>query len=523
MKYYNYLTDDWVGIGNTANPVYDQKGYMLFVRGDRGVAFPNVGNTTLRTKGRLFTAQPGNLPPVTNVVADMFESVGNPYASAIDVRKIQLGGNAAPAFIVWDPALGGAYGLGAFQTLSQTKLLVNDYNFYPSPGGGSYGSIDDPNNFIQSGQAFFAQANGAPGTVTFDENVKAGSVGYKNVLRGSSAGDASGVLQLRTNLYGVKADASTFLTDGNLIQYNETYSNKIDRLDARKLVNSAENLGIKSGGKELAIERRHGIVESDTVFYNLTGVIAQNYQLEFIASGLTAYGLQGYVEDTYLSTQTLLTMDGVTKVNFAVTSAAGSKAANRFRIVFRQAPLAALPVTFILVKAYQKESDIAVEWKVENEKDMQQYEVEKSLDGVRFSKSGALNAVNTGTQSYQWIDGHATPGTNYYRIRSIDQDGKVNYSTIVKVAVAFAKPSIGIYPNPITDGIIHLQLVNQPAGMYGMKLLNSLGQVIVSKQVGHAGGNATENIKWDYNLAHGVYHLEVTKPGGEVVVIKVMY
>jgi hypothetical protein len=59
--------------------------------------------------------------------------------------------------------------------------------------------------------------------------------------------------------------------------------------------------------------------------------------------------------------------------------------------------------------------------------------------------------------------------------------------------------------------------------MYGIRLLNPLGQVIVAKQASHAGGNGTENIKWDYNLAHGVYQLEVTKPNGEVAVIKVMY
>ena len=131
--------------------------------------------------------------------------------------------------------------------------------------------------------------------------------------------------------------------------------------------------------------------------------------------------------------------------------------------------------------------------------------------------------MNHGEQTYQWIDQQATAGNNYYRIKSVTKDGKVAYSTIVKVTVALAKPSIGIYPNPITDGIIHLQFINQPEGMYGIRLLNSLSQVIVSKQVGHAGGNATEYIKWDYNLAHGVYHLEVTKPNGEVVVIKVMY
>ncbi|HEU4607192.1 MAG TPA: hypothetical protein VFS31_03720, partial [Chitinophagaceae bacterium] len=419
---------------------------------------------------------------------------------AIDLRKFSYADGISKTIIVWDPTItskgqGSVYGLGAFQTLYQEhpENAGSDYiNLLPSA---AYGPAKTPNNFIQSGQAFFVQAASTTidGSISFTENMKAS--GSKLLLRGGNMNDAvENSFGLRATLYGINPDGSTFVTDGNLIQYNEDYSNKIDGLDARKLINSTENLGIKSGGKELVIERRHGLVESDTIFYNLSGALAQNYLLEFTAFHLSAYGVDGYVEDTYLNTQTPLNMDGVTKVNFAVTGAAGSKAANRFRIVFRQASLlSALPVTFVSVKAYQKDADIAVEWQVENEKDIQQYEVEKSTDGVRFSKSATLDAMNHGAQTYQWIDQQATAGNNYYRIKSVTRDGKVAYSTIVKVTVALAKPSIGIYPNPITDGIIHLQLINQPEGMYGIRLLNSLSQVIVSKQVGHAGGNATEN------------------------------
>ena len=59
--------------------------------------------------------------------------------------------------------------------------------------------------------------------------------------------------------------------------------------------------------------------------------------------------------------------------------------------------------------------------------------------------------------------------------------------------------------------------------MYGIRLFNPLGQTIVSKQVSHADGTSTEKIEWNYNLAHGVYQLEVTRPDASVKVIKVMY
>jgi len=89
--------------------------------------------------------------------------------------------------------------------------------------------------------------------------------------------------------------------------------------------------------------------------------------------------------------------------------------------------------------------------------------------------------------------------------------------------VGTIKQDISIYPNPITDGMIHLQFLNEPAGKYNIRLLNKLGQVILQKEVTRADGNGTELIKWDYNLAHGMYQLEIARPDGSVKNINVMY
>jgi hypothetical protein len=85
------------------------------------------------------------------------------------------------------------------------------------------------------------------------------------------------------------------------------------------------------------------------------------------------------------------------------------------------------------------------------------------------------------------------------------------------------KYDIIVYPNPVTDGILRLQFNSQPAGEYSVRLINKLGQVIVSKQINHAEGSSIEVIKGDYPLAHGMYRLEVTKPDAEAKVISVMY
>ena len=45
-----------------------------------------------------------------------------------------------------------------------------------------------------------------------------------------------------------------------------------------------------------------------------------------------------------------------------------------------------MPVTFSNVKAFELNNNIKVEWKVENETNIRQYEIEKSADGRQFVK-----------------------------------------------------------------------------------------------------------------------------------------
>ncbi|MFI5159265.1 MAG: T9SS type A sorting domain-containing protein, partial [Sphingobacteriales bacterium] len=180
---------------------------------------------------------------------------------------------------------------------------------------------------------------------------------------------------------------------------------------------------------------------------------------------------------------------------------------------------------FTSIKAYRQDKDIDVQWRVDNEENMKQYEVEKSTDGNKFISIAQQKptANNGGSAVYVSADASPVTGFNYYRVKSTDINGKTSYTNVVKVMVGTIKQDISIYPNPITDGMIHLQFLNEPAGKYNIRLLNKLGQVILQQQVSRADGNGTEYIKWDYNLAHGMYQLEITRPDGSVKDINVMY
>jgi hypothetical protein len=517
IKVYNSAGNNYTTPAGTSIPIYNQKGYFVFVRGDRSIitATAAANPTILRTKGPLFT--PANPPPVTNVAANAYESIGNPYASAIDVRNIAKTGGVNEFFYVWDPRLGGSYGYGAYQYFYNSGDAGNDY--YVSPGGGSYGSLGTVNNYIQSGQAFLVQSSGTAGTVSFDESDKAPG----NNLLFTTPNSAPPVLSMfNTSIYGFNTDGSTSLVDGTLVLFGSNYSNAVSGLDARKAPNAGLNLSVSDSGTLLAIQRRQPLTVKDTLFLHLSNVSVANYQFRFDAENITP-GLQPLLLDQYLNTTTPLTISGISTVNFNIQNIPGSYASNRFMILFT--PASALPLTITSVTADLLNRDIEVRWNVANESGIRQYEVEKSPDGNLFTTLATQSPLDNhgGNASYLITDSHPLTGYNYYRVKCVAADGSVSYTKIVNVLFGNTQGEILIYPNPVRDGLIHLQMESQPAGRYDIRLLNSLGQVIIDKQIDHAAGSNTEFIKWNYYLAHGLYKLQVTRPDGSVKVLNVAY
>jgi hypothetical protein len=509
MKFYNPLIDptgftEWEGIPNTGISISNPHGYMLFVRGDRSIPgpFDPAIPTRLRTKGKLFTYNV-SVP----LVSSGFTSIGNPYASAIDMSKVMPKANGADEFFyTWASPTYGAYGYGSYIAYSYA-----DGKYVATPGG-------KVNNNIESGQAFFVQTSGATSPkINFDETVKA-TTSSSAIFRETGIRPAK-VARLRTNLYAIDSKGG-YLADGTLQEFSDEFKAAIDGNDARKITNGGENLSIVSGGRNLIIERSKTPTENDTLFFRISGVAKQKFRFEFIAKGMSANGLKGYLEDRYLHTSTPLNMEDTTQVLFAVDNARESSAANRFYIVFKQGPV--LPFA-ISVNGVSKNNENIVNWNVTNEKIQSTYVVERSIDGIHFIAIDTLEANNSGITHYQFADKDLLPATYYYRVKATDKKGKTQYTATIKLITGDGKSSVSIFPNPITDGIINLRMLNMPAGTYGIRLMNNAGQVVTSTSVNRPEGSSIEKLNWDYRLARGVYQLEIAKPDGGVKVIKVVY
>lgn len=334
VKTYSSVLNSWVGIPNTtATPIHNPKGYMVFVRGDRTVStFNAAANVTiLRSSGQLFW--PVSNPPVTTTVqSDKFESIGNPYASAIDFSN-DAGVIKSPAiqkvYYLWDPRLGGSFGFGGFQTF--TKGVGADNNYYVTPGGGSYGSIGSINNNIQSGQAFFVRATGSSGTVSFSEIAKVNS--SSTPFRPAASASVSSKLYVRLEK-AISGD--TLILDGVTVEFGRDLNNQLDPTDAHKFSYSGESISILKANTALTVERRNLPENLDTIHLKIANLKTGQYNLQFANSGLEEMEIKAFLLDRFLQQLIPINASADFSYSFSVNSNPGSHDADRFGIVFKR-------------------------------------------------------------------------------------------------------------------------------------------------------------------------------------------
>ncbi|MDB5275803.1 MAG: Protein of unknown function precursor [Ferruginibacter sp.] len=498
-------------VNNTINAKLSKAGtnaanipYFLFVRGDRTAANFTVGNstpTTLSGSGKLQTGT-----QTFTAAATSFTMIGNPYASPVDFGKLPRTG-LTNSLYVWDPYLNLS---GGYVTLFENSPGSRVYIASPS------GSPGNPSAIIQSGQAFYVYNPGtADSSLVIDETAKS-TVNNQAIFRPMSPN--AQIASLATNLYAFTNKDSLFLADGNLAQFNDSYNPGVDWMDAKKMNNTGETFSLLCNGVALAANRRPLPAMTDTLFYQLTRTTAKKYQFQLIATNLDQDNLAGFVQDQFTHINTPINMNGSTKINFAITSNKTSAAVNRFRVVFKPS------VVYTNVAASVLASDIGVQWNVASEENIKGYEIERSTDGTHFTKvADQASAGNSeAAVAYNWLDVAPALGQYYYRIRSISYNDVIGYSNIVKVKLNRSTPAIYVFPNPVTENTIHLQMNGMAKGVYAVRLMNNLGQVVVSNYIAHMGGTATETITPANKILAGIYQLEIAAPDKKITTVKVI-
>jgi hypothetical protein len=172
-------------------------------------------------------------------------------------------------------------------------------------------------------------------------------------------------------------------------------------------------------------------------------------------------------------------------------------------------PVVVLPVELIYFNALAQENSALITWETVWERNNAYFEVEKSIDGKNFFVIGKIEGRGTANEKnlYQLTDNEPNKGINYYRLRQVDFDGKINYSKIVSLLFENGEDIFEVYPNPAKDLDITISMTAKAGNLLNIKVIDMLGRNIFIENLNYQ--NRFIKLKSAEKLASGVYFIIV--------------
>jgi trimeric autotransporter adhesin len=178
----------------------------------------------------------------------------------------------------------------------------------------------------------------------------------------------------------------------------------------------------------------------------------------------------------------------------------------------------ALPVKLTAFDGQLQGSAALLKWSTSSEQNSASFDIEKSTDMVHFSKIGSVTAAGTSNirRDYTFRD-QALSENNYYRLRSVDKDGKHTTSQVVLVRFNAPKQNIWVITNPFKDRVDIRVAREVKKGK--LQLVNLQGSIIAEKAISNVTGQISFPL--NNNVSAGTYILR-TIADGEVFTNKLV-
>ncbi len=148
--------------------------------------------------------------------------------------------------------------------------------------------------------------------------------------------------------------------------------------------------------------------------------------------------------------------------------------------------LSALPVDVLFFTGKLNGKIVNLNWDVATEINLEMYEVERSFNGVDYSKIGSVKAENRSSYSYNDNVEQLSGRRIYYRLKKVDRDGKFAYSAVFTLHVPL-NIKFSVYPNPASD-VLKLQLNNNSNETASIVISDITGKIVLKQNAAAAQG-----------------------------------
>jgi hypothetical protein len=193
-------------------------------------------------------------------------------------------------------------------------------------------------------------------------------------------------------------------------------------------------------------------------------------------------------------------------------------------ITFTNLCLSILPETILNFNAEKKDNNVSVSWSTTSNIKFDHFEIERSADGNSWKTIGnvAGNTDNATLDNYSYTDYSPLGGANYYRLKSVSDNGQWLYSEVRLVNFSGnGQWSISMYPNPVSNGSVVKFESNEP--LQAIRVFDINGTLMMIRNIGatEAQGNVDYTLNTS-NFAEGMYMVQMISAKGKINNLKLL-
>ena len=196
----------------------------------------------------------------------------------------------------------------------------------------------------------------------------------------------------------------------------------------------------------------------------------------------------------------------------------GSGAAGRVRVAVLS--FGALPITVNYFNGANTNGVNILSWSADCTSPSVTFEVERSFDGANFTSISMLPAtMQRCLTPFNFTDNNKVSGIAYYRIKIIDYNGKISYTSVVKISSQVADMKLtGVFPNPVVN-TASFNFTASKKDNIQLSIINFEGRIMQSRNVTIQQGSS--NVSVDVtSMPKGTYLVKAVYSDGQSTVVK---
>ncbi len=146
-----------------------------------------------------------------------------------------------------------------------------------------------------------------------------------------------------------------------------------------------------------------------------------------------------------------------------------------------------LPISLQYFNGVSNNEEVSLNWKSSEEINANNFDIEK-LSTNDWIKIGTVAATNISGSSYSFSDYAVLNGSNTYRLKLLDTDGKKSYSNVISINASVLS-GLKLYPTLVNSNSINVVFNEQKAGKATIKVTALNGKVLQQNTLNVNEGN----------------------------------